>query len=352
MSGPTLAQAHDVALLDLDGVVYAGPAAVPHAVAALTAASQAGMRLAYVTNNASRVPSAVAEHLRQLGLPAEAADVVTSAQAGAGVVAALVPPGALVLTVGGQGLAAALAERGLAATTSAADDPAAVLQGYDPELAWPLLAEGAYALARGIPWVATNTDLTIPTARGIAPGNGTFVAMLATTTGRVPVVAGKPEPPLMQESLERTGARRALVVGDRLDTDIAGGDRCGLTTLLVLTGVTDLEALLHAPVGQRPSHVGLDLRALHEPGTVAHRTDGGCTAGGWAWRVVPSGHGGPGLVEQLAAGLRPADAVHSLALTCWQAADDGEELEMSAAAAVVADAVEAGRAEGQENSAL
>jgi ribonucleotide monophosphatase NagD (HAD superfamily) len=153
VSAPTLAQAHDVALLDLDGVVYAGAAAVPHAVAALTAASQAGMRLAYVTNNASRVPSAVAEHLRELGLPAEADDVVTSAQAGAGVVAGLVPPGAWCWR---EGRACRRARRTWAGGDVVGDDdPAAVLQGYDPALAWPLLAEGAFALA-GIPWVATT----------------------------------------------------------------------------------------------------------------------------------------------------------------------------------------------------
>ena len=260
-----LAELYDTALLDLDGVVYRGVDAVPHAVSSLIAAAKAGMRLAYVTNNASRTPEAVAEHLRELGLPVGAQDVVTAAQAVARLIAEQVPAGAAVLVIGGDGLRQALLGHGLKIVSSADDDPAAVVQGYRPNTSWQDLAEAAYAVQRGVPWFAANTDRTMPTARGIAPGNGALVGAVAAATGTWPTVAGKPEPALHRETMLRTQARRPLVVGDRLDTDIEGANRAGVDSLLVLTGVTRLEQLRDAPKKQQPTYVAQDLRGLLEP---------------------------------------------------------------------------------------
>jgi HAD superfamily hydrolase (TIGR01457 family) len=259
-----LAALYDTALLDLDGVVYRGKDAVPHAVSALMSAADAGMRLAYVTNNASRTPEAVAEHLRELGLPAGAEDVVTAAQAVARMIAEQVPSGARVLVVGGEGLRQALLGYGLVLVANADDDPAAVVQGYVPETSWKDLAEAAYAIERGVPWFAANTDQTMPTARGIAPGNGALVGAVAAATGTWPTVAGKPEPALHRETMIRTEARRPLVVGDRLDTDIEGANRAGVDSLLVLTGVTRLEELRDVPKEHQPTYVARDLRGLVE----------------------------------------------------------------------------------------
>jgi HAD superfamily hydrolase (TIGR01450 family) len=258
----SLLDRHDALLLDLDGVVYVGPEPVAHAVDALLAAVGSGVATAYVTNNAARPPEVVAEHLRSFGLPVDAHDVVTSAQAGAREVAARVPAGSRVLAVGGPGVAAALVARGLVPVTSADERPAAVLMGYGPEVAWTHLAEAAYAVGAGALLVATNTDLSIPTARGIAPGNGTLVAAVVSATGRDPLVAGKPFAPLMDESVERIGARRPLIVGDRLDTDIEAGHRTGIPSLLVLTGVTGVDELLMAPQHRRPTYLAADLRGL------------------------------------------------------------------------------------------
>ncbi len=234
-----LATRHDVALLDLDGVLYVGPDAVPGAPEAVIAASRAGLRPAYVTNNASRTPETVAEHLRRLGLPARAEDVVTSAQAAATLAADRLPAGAEVLVVGGEGLQVAVRERGLVPVHEAGDGVAAVLQGFSPDVGWRLLAEGTYAVAAGLPWIATNMDATVPTPRGAAPGNGALVRLIAQAAGREPdAVAGKPERPLHHESVRRTGARNPVVVGDRMDTDIEGANRAGVPSLLVLTGVT------------------------------------------------------------------------------------------------------------------
>lgn len=261
-TGDVLARVHDVALLDLDGVVYVGAAAVPGAVEQLVEAGKAGLRLGYVTNNASRPPGEVAAHLREVGIELDDSDVVTSAQAAARLVAERVPAAARVLVVGGDGLDAALAEHGLRPVRSLHDDPAAVVQGFHPTIDWQQLAEGAYAVASGLPWVASNLDRTVPTPRGIAPGNGTLVAAVREATGVAPLVAGKPEPALVAESVLRTGAQRPLMVGDRLDTDVSGATRFGMPSLLVLTGVTGLEQLLAATGEQRPDYVAPDLSGL------------------------------------------------------------------------------------------
>lgn len=284
-----LAQVYDVALLDLDGVVYVGPAAVPHAAEALGAARRLGLRLAFVTNNAARTPATVAGHLRRLGVSAATEEVVTSAQAAARVVAGLVPAGARVLVVGGPGLVEALAEHGLVAVTSAEDAPAAVVQGYHPDVGWRSLAEGTYAVNRGLPWVASNTDLTIPTPRGRAPGNGTLVQVVASATGRFPVVAGKPELAMHQEAVRRSNAARPLVVGDRLDTDIEGAVRAGVPSLLVLSGVCDPVELVLAAPSRRPTYLSADLRGLlhaHPAATAAR--PGSARCGRWQARA-----GGP-----------------------------------------------------------
>ncbi|HSI93793.1 MAG TPA: HAD-IIA family hydrolase [Jiangellaceae bacterium] len=266
----TLAETYDVALLDLDGVVYVGAHAVPHAAEALAASRERGMRLAYVTNNAARPPRVVAEHLTSLGITAAAGEVVTSAQAAARMLAEMLAPGSKVLVVGGDGLVEALAEQQLVGVGEVADDPAAVVQGFHPDLGWRNLAEGAYAIAAGLPWVASNVDTTIPTPRGRAPGNGTMVEVLKLTTGRSPIVAGKPEPPMHREAVLRSGAQHPIVVGDRLDTDIEGARRAGADSLLVFTGVTDPEEVVLAPPHRRPTDVGEDLRALlAEPADLA-----------------------------------------------------------------------------------
>jgi len=256
---------YDVALLDLDGVVYSGPQAIDGAPEALARAREAGLRLAFVTNNASRSPSAVAEHLNRLGVPARSSDVVTSAQAAATVIADRFPPGSAVLVAGSNGLRIALRERGLRPVSLAADRPVAVVQGFVPGINYELLAEAGVAVRDGAFYVATNSDSTLPTPRGPQPGNGSLLAVIITATGVQPVVAGKPQTPLHAEAVARTDARRPLVVGDRLDTDIEGAVRGGADSMLVLTGVTSPKGAVLARPGQRPTYVAADLGGLVEP---------------------------------------------------------------------------------------
>jgi HAD superfamily hydrolase (TIGR01450 family) len=257
-----LVEEFDVALLDLDGVVYIGPAAVPGVPAALAQARTAGLRLAFVTNNAARPPSVVADHLTELGIAADPAEVVTSAQAAARYLAERLPSGTRVLVVGTTGLEEALRERKLTPVGDATEDVGAVVQGYSPDMDWRLLAEGAVAINRGAPWVATNVDPTVPSPRGPLPGNGSLVAALRHATGAEPVVTGKPDPAMHRESLLRSGARRPIVVGDRLDTDIEGANAVGCPSLLVFSGVTRPQDLLDAPPPLRPTYLADDVAGL------------------------------------------------------------------------------------------
>lgn len=267
MSDPLVSR-YSAVVSDLDGVVYRGPGAVPHAVEALHGVP---VPLVFATNNASRTPEDVAGHLRSLGLGCRAEDVATSAQAAAWLLARDLPSGSRVLAVGGAGVSSALREAGLepvppdAARQTTVE---AVVQGYGTEVTASDLSEAAYAVEGGARWVATNTDSTLPTDRGLAPGNGSLVAAVETAVGHGPhVVAGKPEAPLYELCAQRLGVAvgGVLAVGDRLGTDIAGAVAAGMDSLLVLTGIDDLEAVLEAPPGRRPTYVATDLRALHRP---------------------------------------------------------------------------------------
>jgi glycerol-1-phosphatase len=311
-SDAPLTAAYDVALLDLDGVVYVGPDAVPGVPDALAEARKAGMRLGFVTNNASRTPDDVAKHLTELGVPAEPGDVITSAQAAASVVAGRWGAGARVLPVGGPGVAAALTAAGLAVVQRAEDAPLAVVQGYGTEVGWVQLAEAVVAIRDGARHVATNTDATIPSPRGRLPGNGALVGVVTGVTGQDPLVSGKPDPAMHAECVRRTGARRPLVVGDRLDTDIEGAHRAGAPSLLVLTGVTDPATLLAAPPQHRPDLLAADAGGLLVAHPPVARTDGGWRCGGWSVHVSGTGLrlSGGGAADDDLDGLRALCVAH------------------------------------------
>ena len=268
-----LAAAYDVLLLDLDGVVYIGGSPIPGAPEALRQASADGAHLAYVTNNASRTPAAVAAMLTGMGVPAQAADVVTSAQAAARLLAEKLPPKAKVLVLGALALRLAIRERGLIPVSNAADSPQAVVQGYSPGVGYAALAEGGLAVRAGALFVGTNADSTIPSARGTAPGNGSLLQVIEHATGVRPQIAGKPEPPLHRESIIRTGAKRPLVIGDRLDTDIEAAYNADAHSLLVLTGVDTPHSAVLAPPHRRPTYIAETLDALLQPlpGRQPHR---------------------------------------------------------------------------------
>ena len=319
-----LVEAYDLALLDLDGVVYIGPDAVPGAADALDAARRAGLRLVYVTNNASRTAATVAEHLTSLGVPAAEDDVMTSAQAAAAVLAQRFPAASPVLVVGGEGLRGALRAEGLTPVGSVDDGPVAVVQGFSPDLGWPLLAEGARAVRAGLPWMATNLDRTFPTPYGPAPGNGALVEAVVIATGVRPEVAGKPQPVLFEQAARRYGSRRPLVVGDRLDTDLEGARAAGMDGLLVLTGVSGAADVLAEQPHRRPAYLAADLTGLQQPHPAPEPATG-AGPGAWRCRDAVVARDGDRLVvaEQ---GKDPVDLLRAACAASWAgtgAAPDG-----------------------------
>jgi HAD superfamily hydrolase (TIGR01450 family) len=301
----------DVLLLDLDGVVYRGRHAVPHAVDTLTAITRGGTRVGYITNNAARRPDTVAEQLRGYGLEVEPEQVVTSPQAAVRLLTERLPGGARVLVIGGDGLSSVVQAAGFTVVDTADDAPDAVVQGFSPDLAWRDLAEASFALADPDRlWVATNTDWTIPVERGIAPGNGTLVSAVHSAVGRLPVVAGKPERPLFDTAVERFGAAHPFFVGDRLDTDIAGANAAGMPSALVLTGIDGPRELLAAPLQARPPFVLADLRGLTEPYPEVRETRDGHRVGEALVRVR-------GRAVEVARDGEPLDVLRAAALAVW-----------------------------------
>lgn len=328
------AQAYDAVLYDLDGVLYLGKEAVPHAAEAVHQATAAGARPVYVTNNSSREPEAIATQLTGFGLDCDAAQIVTSAQAVAELLTELLAPGASVLPVGGSGLRTALAACGFTLVTSAADRPDAVVQGFAADLGWRDLAEAAYAVGGGARHVATNLDGSIPNEHGIAPGNGALVRAVVEATGQQPVASGKPQPAIFQQAAERVGAQRPLAVGDRLDTDLQGARAAQMPGMLVLTGVTTARDTVLAPAHQRPSLLALDLRELHQPHPEPSREDDWWQCAGAAARVA----GGRlelsvGDSTELLDGASreiDLDQWRALCAAAWHAADTGTGLEAGA----------------------
>jgi glycerol 3-phosphatase-2 len=280
-----LTVAYDLAMLDLDGVVYIGRDAVPGAADHLRAARDSGMRTAFITNNAARPPELVAEHLTELGVPSEVADVVTSAQAAAHLLLERFGEGARIVRLGGEGLQAALLEVGLV-PVGAEDDAVAVVSGYGPDVLWRDIMRVAVRVRDGLPWLASNGDMSIPTAFGVAPGHGVLVQTIAGFAGVQPVVAGKPQRPLLDETVRRVGGERPLMVGDRLDTDIEGAHNAGIDSLLVMTGVTDLAELVGARPEHRPTYVAADLGGLLTTHPAPSEEGSDWTAGGWRARVA------------------------------------------------------------------
>ena len=249
-------------LLDLDGVIYEGGRAIIDSVESITALQAKGIQVGYVTNNASRTSEAIAEQLRSFGLELNAEDVITSAQAGAGLLKQIVPAGSKVLVVGGEGLRSNVLLAGFQIVESSKDSPAAVIQGFDPSVGWKQLSDASYAIQNGAKWVATNQDWTIPREEGLAPGNGTLVSAVHTAVGQLPVVAGKPEKAIFETALSHFGSSSAIYIGDRLDTDVLGANRAGIGSALVMTGVTTRKELLAAKADSRPTYVLGTLKEL------------------------------------------------------------------------------------------
>ncbi|MCS7178965.1 MAG: HAD-IIA family hydrolase [Anaerolineae bacterium] len=246
-------------IVDMDGVLWRGDQPMPGLADFFATLRALGVRFVLATNNASKRPEEYREKLARFGVEVPLEAILTSAQATAEYLASFVPPGTPIYAIGGTGVRYALEEKGFVLTER---DARYVVVGWDPDLHWQKMARAALLIQRGAGFIGTNPDITYPTPEGVVPGNGSNLAVLELTTGVKPVVIGKPEPGLFQAAIARMGAtpEATAVLGDRLDTDILGGRRAGLRTILVLSGITSPEALARSPV--RPDLVCASIREL------------------------------------------------------------------------------------------
>jgi HAD superfamily hydrolase (TIGR01457 family) len=256
-----IADRYDAFLFDLDGVLYRGTEPVAAAAESLAQLRTLGKGIAFVTNNSGRTPAAVVEHLRSVGVPATADEVETSALTTAALLAERGVGRAFV--VGEAGLVEALTGAGVQVLAGEPVRADAVVVGWDRAADYAKLRIASVLVQRGAALIATNPDGSYPAADGTRwPGAGALLAAIETTTGVRGEVVGKPHAPLLLAALERAGGKRPLLVGDRLDTDIAGAVGLGWDSMLVLTGISSREDA--AASSMRSTYVAEDLRALFD----------------------------------------------------------------------------------------
>lgn len=248
-------------ILDLDGVLWRGDALLPGVKPLFEFLDARGLPYCLASNNATLTPERVNHRLEAIDVLLRAEHLVTSADAAAGYMRQAFPQPPEVLVIGEEVLRRALTGVGCR-LVDRSEDARVVVVGLDRGLTWPKLVEAGLAIAAGATFIGTNPDRTFPTERGIGPGNGAILAALEAATGRPPIIVGKPEAPIFHEAARRLGVApsETLVVGDRLETDIVGGQRAGMQTALVLTGVTSPSEAERRP--ERADRVFADLPAL------------------------------------------------------------------------------------------
>jgi glycerol 3-phosphatase-2 len=257
-----IADRYDAFLFDLDGVLYRGPEPVPGAADVLARLRELGKGIAFVTNNSSRPPQDVARHLTSVGIEAFDDEIETSALTTGLLLADRKLRTAYV--IGEEGLRSALAAHGIETVGGEPESVDVVVVGLDRRATYETLRIASVLVERGASLVASNPDGSFPAEDGLAwPGAGALLAVIETTAGVVAEVVGKPHAPIFRAALARAGGGRALVVGDRLDTDIAGAREVGWDSMLVLTGISTRDDVAGATVA--PTYVADDLTALIHP---------------------------------------------------------------------------------------
>jgi phosphoglycolate/pyridoxal phosphate phosphatase family enzyme len=244
-----LAQAFARFVFDLDGVIWRGNVAIPGAPQTVRALRDAGKRVAFVTNNSGLTGERYAKKLSDMGAGGAVEEIVSSADATASLMQREIPGlrGRAVMIVGGEGLRVALEPLGVRIVEGEeARDASVVVVGIDRKLSYDKLKVATLAIRAGATFVASNTDATYPIAEGLIPGAGAIVAALVTATGVQPLVAGKPQPTLLEVAGKRLGGTPALMIGDRVDTDILAAQAAGWPSALVLTGATSVPDLAAA----------------------------------------------------------------------------------------------------------
>lgn len=231
-------------ILDMDGVVWKGDAPIGDLPAIFTRIRERGLKFVFATNNGTKTPEEYQKKLSELGVEIEPSQVVTSALGVAFMLAQKFPKGTRIFVIGEDGIRMALQDQGFEVVpVEKAPEAQVFVMGIDRTISFAKVAEATLLVRAGIPFYTTNTDRTFPTTRGEIPGNGSWLSVITSATGVEPIVAGKPFPYLMELSLQRLGTKKeeTLVVGDRLETDIAAGQAVGCPTAFVLSGVSTRE---------------------------------------------------------------------------------------------------------------
>jgi 4-nitrophenyl phosphatase len=250
-------------ILDMDGVLWRGDLVLPGADDLINTLNKTYIPHAFATNNATKTAEQIAIEGQMRGLSIKPEEVITSAMVAVSMTLSHLSEGAKVFVLGEGGLTEPMQKAGFELIPSA-EGAQAVVVGLDREVTWDKLSEAAYAIEGGAIFIGTNGDLSLPTERGFAPGNGAILQALEATTGIPPTIVGKPDPIMFHEALRMIAVEReqALVVGDRLETDILGGIQAGLQTALVLTGASTLDELDRSTI--QPDYVFPDLLSLQE----------------------------------------------------------------------------------------
>jgi len=231
-------------ILDMDGVVWKSDAPIGNLPEIFARIRERGLKFVFATNNGTKTPEEYQQKLADLGVDVDSTQIVTSALGVAFMLAQKYPRGTKIFMIGGKGVRVALEEKGFEIlSVENASQAQIFVMGIDPEVSFQKVAEATLLVNAGIPFYTTNTDRTFPTPRGEIPGSGSWLSVITSATGIEPISAGKPFPYLMELSLERLGTKKeeTLVVGDRLETDIAAGQSVGCPTAAVLSGVSTRE---------------------------------------------------------------------------------------------------------------
>lgn len=250
-------------ILDLDGVLWRDTQPLANLPALFRSIETQGLKVTLATNNATKSIAQYLEKLNGFGVRLDVQQVVNSADAVGFLLQERFPQGGPVFIVGESGLVQSLREKGFFPTDS--QRPLAVIAGMDRQISYEKLAQASSWIRQGVWFIGTNPDATFPTPEGLIPGAGSILAALEVAGGQAPLIAGKPAPALFKLAMTRmnTQPEQTLVVGDRLETDIAGGQRAGCRTALVLSGVTSpAQAQAWTPA---PDLIAPDITALIVP---------------------------------------------------------------------------------------
>ena len=250
-------------ILDMDGVIWRDANAIGDLPSIFSKMRELGLKFTLATNNSTRTISEYIQIFASVGVSLSPDEILNSSQTTAQILRETFPQGTEIFTIGESGLYSALKDEGLQPVgLENIQAPKAVVMGMDRSINFEKMAEATLLVNSGIPFYATNPDVSFPTTRGSIPGNGAWINVVKIATGVDPIIAGKPEPEMLRVALRRMGTNldETIMVGDRFETDIMAGQKIGCKTCLVLSGVTSQEKA--RKLSPQPDFICADLSTL------------------------------------------------------------------------------------------